>query len=429
MVRDLVRRAIHFRMALVMVCVLLATAGLRAQGSTAGSSFLFPHFVAADPVNSGIAIFNPGTRSATVILTLVDAEGRMVATSGNPATISVPALGQTARAATDLFGAAAIDASLMVISDSPGLVAYYQTFGADGTWSDGADQPASGTTVIFPVIPGPSEGESEIDLVNPNPRGTAVELALWGYGGELLGKASVQVPGYGFYRSITSGAFPAGTSFSGASHVTATAKPLNIFAQAQTVAGTSLFAGFSSVPDPYGRIDLAALNALPLSQASNGGGIPHFRIGHQYASAISLASLESAATDVTVTAVANNGSTLGSRKVSLPANGGMRVPLQSFFSSLSGESEGWLLVQSTGRVAASLIFGRSDNGSLSAIAMQKAPMYEFVFPQVVEGTAGTTEISLANPGPNTSYANVYLVKPNGVTLGLTQIVLTPGTAV
>ena len=167
---------------------------------------------------------------------------------------------------------------------------------------------------------------------------------------------------------------------------------------------------------------------VPLTQGSNGGGIPHFKIGQRDASILSLANLEPAATDVTVTAISNNGSNLASRKVSLNANGGIRSSLQSFLS-LSGEHEGWLLVQSTGRVLASLIFGRADNGSLSAFPMQKAPAYEFVFPQVVEGSAGVTEISVANPTPNTSYADVYVVKPSGITVGLAQIVVSPGAAV
>jgi hypothetical protein len=415
---------------MVVLCALFVAAGLPAQTASEGSSFLFPRFIAADPVNSGIAIFNPGNREATVTLTLVDTQGLVIQglVSRNPVTITVPALGQTAKTASDLFGTGLVNGTLAVRSPSPGLIAYYQTFNADGTYSDGTDQPVSDTTLVFPVVPGSSEGYAELDLVNPNPRATAVELNLWGYGGELLGRGSVQVPSYGVYRSLASESFPPGTSFTGVSHVTAVSKPLNIFAQAQSVAGTSLFLGYSSVPDPYGRVDIAALNAVPLTQGSNGGGIPHFKVGQRDASILSLANMEPAATDVTITAISNNGSNLASRMVSLKANGGIRASLQSFFS-LSGEHEGWLLVQSTGRVSASLIFGRADNGSLSAFPMQKTPAYEFVFPQVVEGSAEVTEISLANPTPNTSYADVYVVKPSGITVGSARIVVSPGAAV
>ncbi len=423
-------RATRSRMAVVILCALLTAAGLSAQiVAPAGSQFLFPRFIADGEANSGIAIFNPGIKEAAVTLTLVDTRGGVVSGFANPVTVVVPALGQVARTATDLFGARQIDASLRVSSAAPGLVAYYQTFNSDGTYSDGADAPASGTMLVFPVVPGPAEGFSEIDFVNPNPRGTAVDLSLWGYGGDLLGRASVQVPAYGAFRGIANDIFPPGTDFSAASHVTAAPKPLNIFAQAQSVSGTSLFLGFSSKPDVAGRVDIAALNALVLTQASNGGGIPHFKTGQRDAAAISLANLEPASADVTVTAISNNGTTLASRKVTLKANGGFRSPLQGFFTSFGGEQEGWLLVQSTGRVSASLIYGRSDTGSLSAMAMQKTPRVEFVFPQVVEGSAGSTEISLANPTPNTSYANIYVVTANGVTVGSTQLVVSPGAAV
>ncbi len=326
MVRHVMSRATRSRMALVILCALLTAAGLSAQVASAQSQFLFPSFVAGGEVNSGIAIFNPGIKDAVVTLTLVGTAGSEVAGVVNPVTLVVPALGQTARAATDLFGYGIIDASLRVSSPTSGLIVYYQIFNSDGTYSDGAGAPASGTTLVFPVVPGPTEGYSEIDLVNPNPRGTAVELSLWGYGGDLLGKGSVQVPAQGAYRGMAKDLFPAGTSFSGASHVTALTKPLNIFSQAQSVAGTSLFLGFSSVPDLAGRVDIAALNAQVPTQASNGGGIAHFKTGEEYASAISLANLEPASADVTVTAIANNGIILASRKVTLKANGGLRVP-------------------------------------------------------------------------------------------------------
>jgi hypothetical protein len=425
MVRHSDRRALRSRTITVVLFILLVAAGLFAQSTSGGSYFLFPRFVAWDPVDSGIAIFNPGPNDAIVTLTLVDSRGAVI--SGGSQTILIPASGQVAKTASDVFGAGLIDASLIVSSPIPGLIAYYQTFNAAGTYSDGTDQPLPGTTLIFPVVPGPAEGYAELDLINPNPRATSVELNLWGIGGELLGKGSVQVPAYGFYRGLASDNFPSSTNFAGASHITAVTKPLNIFAQAQSVAGTSLLLGFSSVPDPYGRVDLAALNALPLTQAANGGGIPHFKTGSHDASILSVANLEAASADVTVTAIANNGSTVASRKVSLKANGGVRASLRDFLS-IGGESEGWLLVQSTGRVSASLIFGKSDNGSLSAAPMQKSPAYEFLFPQLVEGSAGTTQISFANPTPNTSYADVYVIKADGITSGYAQITVSPGAA-
>ena len=50
---------------LLILCALSEAAGLSAQTVAPGRvQFLFPRFIAADTVNSGIAIFNPGNQEA-----------------------------------------------------------------------------------------------------------------------------------------------------------------------------------------------------------------------------------------------------------------------------------------------------------------------------------------------------------------------------
>jgi len=411
------------------LCLALCVAGLWAQSPA--SLFVFPRFLAFEGVSTGVAIFNPSTKEATVQLYLVGTDGKLVSGIINPATVRVPPLGQIARTADQLFGSfTVLDGWLTISSSTPGLLAYYQTFDSYGTYIDGAESVQADMTLIFPVIPGSTEGASEIDLLNPNVRPTAVELKLWSFGGDLLGKATVQVLAGSLYTNLTSNIFPDGTSFSNASHITATSKPLNIFSQAQSFSGTSLFAGFSSTAPGGGGVDIAALNALTPTQTFNGGVIPHFRTGSKHASTLSVANVEPAAIDVTVTAVANNGSTLGTRKLNLKANGGYRAPLTSVFPSLGfAEQEGWILVQASGRVTAAVIYGRSDTGSLSAVPMQKTPKTAFIFPQMVQGSGRYTEISLANSSSNTSYADVYVVNAAGVTQASNQVVLGPGSRI
>jgi hypothetical protein len=351
--------------------VLFSSRVLPAQSSTPASYFIFPRFVALDDVSTGIAVFNPSTRTATVNLVVGGIDGKVL---GNT-TIKVPALGQIAKTTGELFPALSpLDGWLAISSTTPDLVAYYETYNSRVDYIDGTDAPESAMELIFPVVPGSSDGVIELDLLNTNSRATNVELRLWGLGGDLLGKATIQVPAGGIYCNLASNLFQAGTNFFGASHITAASKPVNIFSAAQSVYGTSLFAGFSSVASANGYQDIAALNALPLTRISNGGVIPYFRTGSKYSSTLSLASIEPAKVDVTITAVRNDGSTLGTKSVTLNPNGGFRGDLQSVFPAVdSGEAEGWLLLQATGRVYGTLIYGRSDAGALSAIPMQATP--------------------------------------------------------
>ncbi len=402
------------------------SAGLLAQSAPA-SQFLFPHFVSYPEESTGIAIFNPASNAATVTLTLRWPDGSLVTEVMNPTTLTVPGRGQVARMAGELFGSPVnLDASLEITSTTPGLVAYYQAFDPASTVLDGSDAPQAAISLVFPVIPGPTEGIAEIDFVNPNIRDTAVELKAWHLDGHLMGTATIQVPGQGIYRNLAPGIFPAGTDLRGLSHITATSKPRNVLSAAQTVAGTSLFAGFTSYASSGGSIDWAALNARPVAETTNTGAFSYFRTGGKYASTLGLVNIEPVSVTATVTAVANNGVILGSQTVSLPAQGGWRAPLQNLIAALgSNAQEGWLLVQASGRITGALVYGRNDAGSLTALPLQKTPKFEFVFPQVVQGFGYTTEITLVNPTPNTSYARVWIVGADGTTMATNQVALSP----
>ncbi len=419
---------VNSRIRILALCLCLAAlpAGLRAQSAPA-SQIVFPHFVAFTGESTGIAIFNPNIRDAQVALTLRAPDGSLAGGGTNPVTLTIPAHGQLAKLVSEIFGSQVnADSSLIITSSTPGLVAYYQTFDPAVSFLDGSEGAEASTSLVFPVVPGPSEGVSEIDFANPNSRETSVELKLWNFDGRSLGIATVNVPGNGNLHALTTDLFPPGTDLRGLSHITATSKARNVLSVAQSVSGTSLFAGLSSLPSLQGTVDIAALNAVPLTGTSNSGAIPYFRTGGGYASTLGLVNVESTSVNVTVTAVANNGSSLGTRAISLNPQGGLRAPLQNIITALgSGEQEGWLLVQASGRVSAALIYGKNDAESLAAVPMQRTPKTEFVFPQIIQGYGYHTDITLANPTPNTAAADIRVIGPDGATLAYNQVAIGP----
>jgi len=56
----------------------------------------------------------------------------------------------------------------------------------------------------------------------------------------------------------------------------------------------------------------------------------------------------------------------------------------------------------------------------------RTPQTDFAFPQLVQTTGAYTELSLANPTPNTSNAAVYVVAVDGTTVAFNQIAVGPG---
>lgn len=397
----------------------------------AATKVYFPHVVSSADEETRIFIFNPNAASALVSLTYRDRDGLVPAGVPNPVTFSVAAHGLSAQTAGNLFGSGLLlDGSVEVSSAVPGLVVQSQVYDTGLTLLGGLDDAEDSMNLVFPVVPGISEGIAEIDLFNPNARETSVELKLWSLDGKVLAVAAVRVPANGAYRGLVTNIFPTWTEFRSASHITALSKSRNVLSVAQTVAGTSLISGFSSTPASVGYFDLAAINALPVTEVSNSGAVPHFHTGGQQASTLALANLEAATVYVTLTLVGNNGTNLGVRMVGIPGLGGLRAPLQTVMPELgTQEQEGWLLIQASGRLAGGIVYGRNDAESLAIVPIQRFPKTEFVFTQATQGNGLSTELELINPTPATSIADIRVVSSDGSTMAANQVTIGPSKRV
>jgi len=289
---------------------------------------------------------------------------------------------------------------------------------------DGTDTSQSNPRLTFPVAPGSATKDMEIVLRNPTTRGVAVKLMLWNLSGSSIGSASVTIAPSASIRGTVGSLMPSVSDFSSASHLTAWTTTPALLSGQQPIYGTSVFAG--AMPVLVGT-DVAALNALTLTQAATAGVLPYYRAGSSDFSVVSIANIEPAAVNVTVTALRNNGSTVATRAVSLNGNGGVRESVRSLFPELaSGDHEGWILVQASGRIAANLLYGRSDGGALSALPLQATPQYQLVFPQAIRVEGYYTELSIVDPGPDAGDADVYVVDADGTTLAANRIHLTAG---
>src|SRR5262245_42247438 len=95
--------------------------GVWAQSGATDSVFFFSRFVSLDDVSSSVILINPDRQDAIATLTLRDGRGAPVQLPANPATVRVPALGQTVATPTVFRSTTAFDGWLEVRSSTPGL--------------------------------------------------------------------------------------------------------------------------------------------------------------------------------------------------------------------------------------------------------------------------------------------------------------------
>jgi hypothetical protein len=410
-------------LALLLVLLAIQCPALLAQsGSSTGSTLLFPRFISNSDLSSEISIFNPSDDIASVTFTLKSVNGTFLTN----AIVKIVPRGQITKTAGDLFpGLAAVDGSLLITSSTSGLVPLILSYNSQMSNIDGTSAAESSGELLFPIVPKTGEGTSEISIHNPNVRSTAVALSLWDTEGHLLETAKVKIPAGGLYHNDPAKIF-AKKNLSVASHITATSQPINVFMSAQSIAGTISFSGFFSV----GTLDSGMMAAQPLSTLTNTGVIPYFRTGSPYASTLCLTNVEPSAIDITLTAVGNDGATLDTKTLSVPAMGGLRSSVESIFPNVGTDSrEGWVLVQATGRVHATVLFGRNDGGAFSAVPIQQLPKVNAIFPRVLEGSGNSMEISMVNTGTSPSDVTVYRIDSDGSTLASNHMEISPGARV
>jgi hypothetical protein len=93
------------------------------------------------------------------------------------------------------------------------------------------------------------------------------------------------------------------------------------------------------------------------------------------------------------------------------------------------EHEGWILIQSSGRVNANILFGRSDGGAMSVIPLQRLPMTNIVFPFAYNGYGSSMELSFVNAGPSPSEIGISVVQSSGITLAADHFTIFPGAGI
>jgi len=382
----------------------------------------FPYVVNDGSTTTELLFTNTTSRDASLTLTGYGESGTAIA---GPA-LRIPGNSQAV-----VSGFAGLSGWVLAQSTVPGVVGNVRVRSADGTAQDIAEPAQPGTTIILPFVAQTGGASTEISVVNPTPFFTRVSLELRNAGGTAIVTTARQVPPFGLFRGSLSEVFGSERTYDDASHVVARSVPANIFSQEVNIVGFEIVRSFSRTDSSQdkilGRTDWAALSAVPATGTGNSLTFPHVVRGMDRFSLIGL--VNTGATDQSVTltySIAGSSTVLNSGPVLIRANGSLRQTVVDLFgpAGTSGD-HGVLRATGANAVRGFLATGSSSGSSIAAAPAQVVGQTEFLFPAVERSTTSATGIALLNDGTARVDVDLFLISPQGATLGRTRRSLDP----
>ncbi len=383
----------------------------------------FPRVVSGSETYTGIAVSNPTPEAATVTLTAYTPEGSVWTGAGisNPETVTVPAGGQLARLTREVFGSGEFNGWVRATSSTAGLTGFFLNGNFAGSDLDGAEAGSAETELILPLVEVNAPTVTELTVVNPNETGAAVELTAYGSDGTVLGVVNLGLAARALIRQRVETVF-AGLAISGASHV--------------RVRSDVPVVGFGLVAD-FVAGGQARETAATMGRRLGAGPayiVPHFASGGGWLSLLGVVNGSGVNQSVTITVYGNDGelAQLGEnpKTIELAGNGSLRTTVGELFELDPAVLEtGWLKLEATvGFLIPYVGYGVVGAPSFALVAGTQtgaASRYQ-TYAQVAEGAGLFTGLTVVNPGSNPATIDVVVMRPDGTTVGTTQVTLAAG---
>ena len=377
------------------------------------STLNFPRVMQpGDFKTSGFAVVNPDSTVATVTFTLYGTDGDSQATT----TETIPARGQLARLASELFPEAAAAGWTQATSGSGGLQGFW--FGGDlATFADGAEAAPSSTELILPLI----TPQSEIHITNTGSADAILLLNLLGTDGfDLALPFPQRIAAKGFFRADTAFLFPTISDFSVPSHMRITCKCANPGSFAATVIARDFIA----------RPSWAVINGVPAATTSTAVYFPHLVEGPQasanWRSLLGLTNLSaSSPNNVAITFVSESGEIVRTNVRTLPRNGALRFAVRDLFGLTSGFQNGSVRVTSTSGLPLTGYIASADlvAAGVAVVPAQQDADANLLFAHIADLPPWLTGIALLNTNTDAANVEVFAMNPNGSLIGNTSFSL------
>lgn len=357
----------------------------------------------AEMRSMGIAVVNPGPASVPVSFTLFGSSGQTVGT----ATLSVPAGGQAARLASELFPNAS-GGWVQATSTALGLRGFW-LFGNFVDFGDGAEAATSASNLIFPLV----SDQSEVTIVNTGSSESAVLIRLFGQDGRELAEPVVRVlPIRGALRSKSIELFDP-PDWSVAGHVEVTSSV--------SMAGSVVIGNYRITPT------LIALNAVGSGTSATDLIFPHVvngRLGaNDYGSVISVTNVN--ATPQAITLIFTPETGVGPEAVQFPLDGKatLRMSADRLFGFLSGFQSGWVRVTSPlGVIGTALNLDNTSSGSSATPGLGRSQT-ALIFGHIANLSPWSMGIALVNPNSVETAVEITALGPDGRIIGTNDLVI------
>ena len=406
-----------------IVSLLAAVTFFPARMQAQSYPIYFPYVVNDGQATTELILTNGTAQNANVRLTAYRQDGS-VATQTS---VSVAASSQ---AIVESSAFASFQGWVLGSSDLAGVAADIRVNAADGSAQNTSESATPDTTLVFPFAAESSGTSTEIAVVNPSAVNARVALTLFGSDGRAIATADSLMAPYAMIRGTVTELFGSGHDYSNASHVIARYTPPNIFSQIVNLVGFEVVRGFArtaadaTLQRITARKDWGSLTGLALSEAGSSMTFPQVLRGQDWFSLIGIANLTDTPQTVTLTYAPATNASAATRSISMPGNGSIRLTAVDLFGP--GADSGSVRVASGGNIAGFLATGRASSFGFSTASGQNKAQAEFCFPVVDETDPAFTGIGLLNDNTVQSTVDLFLVSPQGATLGHTTQVLLPG---
>jgi hypothetical protein len=387
------------RLTLLLIAFIFSPVLLRGQ-----STLTFARMIETAEMRSmGIAIVNPGAASAPVSFTLFGSSGQTVGT----ATLSVPAGGQTARLANELFPNAP-GGWVQATSTALGLRGFW-LFGNFADFGDAAEAAASASNLIFPLV----SDQSEVTIINTGSSESAVLIRLFGQDGRELAEPVVRVlPIGGALRSRSIELFDP-PDWSVAGHIEVTSSV--------SMAGSVVIGNYRITPT------LIVLNAVGPGTSATDLIFPHVvngRLGaSDFDSVISVTNVNATPQAITLTFTPETGVAPQAVQFTLDGKATLRMSSDRLFGLLSGFQSGWVRVTSPlGLIGFALNLESQSGGSTATPGVGRSQT-SLIFGHIANLSPWSMGLALVNPNSVETAVQMTALGPDGRVIGTTDLVI------
>ena len=389
-----------------------------------------PILQATNTADLGLALCNPTLSDATVILTAHGLDGKAIAGQDitNPVSLIVPASGQRALRAAEIFGPGISGKTgwVELESSTPAVKGFFLLFDAGLTFIDGAElATASATRLIFPRVSVTQDSATNIVVINTAASGLEPAITLYDNTGHLVARDVIGLePFGGFSGSITS-LVRVDAGFDGYAVIDAASTPFSSM--------PASLVGFETYRN---QSDIALISGLPESAMLRSGFITHFASQGGFQTRLTLVNHSAQAQVVKITADGLKAGaqfrtpTSATAERTIPANGRLQESDEQLFS-LTGEA---LIVGSlhfevqgdTRGLIGYADFGTTDGVLLSAIQAQGAGFSDLYFSHIAEGAGFYTGMAFLNPNTQSSWVTLDVFDREGRRVDSTVFALAAG---